>query len=122
MNIRTVGALAVAVSVGLSANAFAHPHLRTSTPPVNGTVTGAVKELRLTFSERVIPQVSGVKILGNKGVVIPTNAARQDTKNRNQLVVPLKATLKPGKYQLTWFAVGKDMHRVQGRYAFAVRS
>ena len=121
MNIRTVGALAVAVSVGLSASAFAHPHLRTSTPPVNGAVTSAMKELRLTFSETVNPKVSGVKVLDSKGVAIPTNAARQDAKNRKQLVVPLKASLKPGQYQLTWFAVGKDMHRVPGRYAFAVR-
>ena len=122
MNMKTIGAVVVAACMGLTTSAFAHPHLRAGNPPVNGTVNGAVKELRLTFSERVSPKVSGVKILDSKGKAIPTGPSRQNSKNTKQLVVPLKTALKAGKYQLTWFAVGKDMHRVQGRYAFTVKS
>jgi len=122
MNIKTVGALAIAACVGLSTSAFAHPHLRMGNPPMNGTVTGAVKELRLTFSETVSAKVSGIKIADSKGNAVPTGLARQDAKNAKQLVVPLKTALKAGKYQLNWFAVGKDMHPVKGRYAFTVKS
>jgi methionine-rich copper-binding protein CopC len=122
MSIRTIGVLAVAACMGLSTSVFAHPHLKAGSPPVNGTVNAAVKELRLTFSETVSPQVSGVKITDSKGTVIPTGLSRPDSKNGKQLVVPLKTALKAGKYQLSWFAVGKDMHRVQGRYAFTVKS
>jgi methionine-rich copper-binding protein CopC len=122
MNIKTIAALAVAVSMGLTSGAFAHPHLRMGNPPVNGTVSGAVKELRLTFSETVSPKVSGIKITDSKGKPIATGTARRDVKNSKQLVVPLQAALKAGKYQLNWFAVGKDMHPVKGRYAFTVKS
>ena len=122
MNIKTIGALAVAACVSLSTSAFAHPHLRVGNPPVNGTVGGAVKELRLTFSEAVSPKVSGIKVTDSKGNVISTGLARQDAKNSKQLVVPLKTALKAGKYQLSWFAVGKDMHPVKGRYSFTVKT
>jgi copper resistance protein C len=122
MNINAIGALAVAAAVAFSTSAFAHPHLRTANPPANGTVTGTVKELRLIFSETVSPKVSGIKITDSKGTTIPTGVARQDAKNSKQLVVPLKTALKAGKYQLNWFAVGKDMHRVKGGYAFTVKS
>jgi copper resistance protein C len=122
VNLKTIGAFAVAVCVGLSTSAIAHPHLRMGNPPVNGTVTGTVKELRLTFSEMVSPKVSGIKVIDSKGNAIPTGLARPDAKNSKQLIVPLKAALKAGKYQLNWFAVGKDMHRVKGGYAFTVKS
>ena len=122
MSFKAIGVLAVAACMGLSASAVAHPHLRIGNPPVNGTVAGTVKELRLTFSETVSPKVSGVKVTDATGKVIPTGLARQNIKNGKQLVVPLKTALKAGKYRLTWYAVGKDMHRVQGRYAFTVKS
>ena len=122
MNNKSIGALAVAAFIGLSSSAFAHPHLRMGNPPVNGAVSGAVKELRLTFSESVSPKVSGVKITDSNGKAIATGVARQDAKNSKQLVVPLKTALKAGKYQLNWFAVGKDMHRVKGGYTFTVKS
>jgi len=122
MNLKTIGSFAVAACVGLSTSAFAHPHLRVGNPPANGTVTGAVKELRLTFSEPVSPKVSGIKVTDSKGNAIPTGLARHDAKNGKQLVVPLKTALKAGKYQLSWFAIGKDMHPVKGRYSFMVKS
>lgn len=122
MSLKTIGVFAVAVCMGLSASAFAHPHLRMGSPPVNGTVGGTVKELRLTFSETVSPKVSGIKITDSKGKAVPTGLARQNSKNSKQLVVPLKTALKAGKYRLNWFAVGKDMHPVRGRYTFTVKS
>jgi len=122
MSAKTIGMLALAAGLSLSASAFAHPHLRAGNPPVNGEVSGAVKELRLTFSETVSPKVSGIKITDRKGTIIPTGLARQDSKNSKQLVVPLKTALKPGKYQLSWHAVGTDMHPIKGGYAFTVKS
>src|SRR5262245_36489768 len=121
INTKTIGALALAACMRLSTVAFAHPHLKAGSPPMNGVVNGAVKELRLTFSETVSPKVSGLKITDAKGKMIPTGVSHLDGKNSKQLVVPLSAALKAGKYELSWFAVGKDMHRVQGRYAFTVK-
>jgi copper resistance protein C len=122
MSIRTIGALMIAACMGLSTSVLAHPHLRSGNPPVNGTVNGTLKELRLTFSETVSPKVSGIKITDSKGTAVPTGVSRRDSKNAKQLVVPLRTALKAGKYRLTWHAVGKDMHRVQGGYVFTVKS
>ncbi len=121
MSLRTLGALALAACMGFSTGTFAHPHLKVGSPAANAVVSGTVKEFRLTFSEMVSPKVSGIKITDSKGKAIPTGLVRQDSKNSKQLVVPLKTALKKGKYQLSWYAVGKDMHRVQGRYAFTVK-
>ena len=36
-------------------------------------------------------------------------------------VLPLKRALTEGKYQLAWYAVASDTHRVKGSYAFTVK-
>ncbi len=121
MSLRRIAALAVSASMAFGAAAYAHPALKSATPSANAVVTPSMKELRFTFSESIIPAFSGAKLTDGNGRLILIGAPHQDSKNKKQLVVPLKGTLADGKYQLAWHAVANDSHRVEGSYAFTVK-
>jgi methionine-rich copper-binding protein CopC len=97
------------ITVGLFGSAaFAHPELK------------SLKQIRITFNENVIPQLSGVEVRDQTGKVISTGKAATDPANKKLLVVPLKEQLPPGDYKVEWHAVSDDTHRVKGDYSFSV--
>jgi len=99
--------------------AYAHPQLQ-STEPAAGASTAAPRQIRITFSEDVIPQFSGVELKDQAGKVIATGKAETDPTNKKILVVPVKGELAPGDYKVEWHAVSADTHRVKGSYSFSV--
>src|SRR5258706_603574 len=101
--------------------AYPPPPMKPATPAANSTVSPALKEIRFGFSETVVPAFSGAKLTDHAGQVIPTGTPRVDAKNKKELVLPLTQTLTEGKYQLAWYAVASDTHRVKGSYAFTVK-
>ena len=116
-----LGTLALATAVE------AHPRLVAASPAANGTIA-STNELKLTFSEALVAQFSGMNVLmtdmpGMKmtspmavGAVTSTVAADGKT-----LVGTLKTPLPPGTYTLGWHAVTADTHRVEGSYSFTVK-
>ena len=121
MSLKMIAAFTVAASMALGSAAYAHPALKSTNPAANGTVSPALKEIRFDFSESVIPAFSGAKLTDPKGNVVPTGTPRVDAKSKKELIVPLKESLKAGKYKLAWYAVASDTHRVTGSYAFTVK-
>lgn len=114
-------------TMALATAAEAHPRLIAASPAVNATIA-STNELKLTFSEALVAQFSGMNVLmtdmpGMKmtspmsvGAVTSTVAADGKT-----LVGTLKAPLPAGTYTLGWHAVTADTHRVEGNYSFTVK-
>ena len=103
-----------------SALAHAHPHLKAATPAPGSIMRGSPPELRLTFSEAVLPRFSGVQVTDQRGRVIPTKPRLAP--NRTQLIFAIPGRLPAGVYRVTWRTVSADTHRVTGRYTFRVRA
>ena len=99
--------------------ALAHAFLEGAVPPVGGTVTGAPREIRLTFSEGVEPRFSGIELSAEDGRAIATEPARIDPSDNKELVLPLPP-LPPGHYHVHWHVVSVDTHRTEGDYNFEV--
>jgi methionine-rich copper-binding protein CopC len=104
----------------IGAAADAHPELRVTDPTAGGATPSSPKEIRLSFSEGVIPKFSGIELKDQTGKVIATPAAATDPKDKTQLLVPLREPLPPGTYDIDWHAVGADTHRVHGHFSFRV--
>jgi methionine-rich copper-binding protein CopC len=104
----------------LAASAQAHAKLLSASPPVGGEVQGPPSEIRITFSESIYPNFSGIVVKDQAGHVEPVGPSRAEG-DKKVLVTPLKAKLAPGRYQVAWHAVCADTHRMQGEYAFTVR-
>jgi copper resistance protein C len=113
-------ALAIVVSSFVGGGwAYAHPALQASNPGQGATVP-APREIRLIFSENVIPKFSGLTIKDDNGALVETAAPSTDQKDKRQLVVPIVNPIRPGTYNVDWHAVSVDTHKVSGHFSFKV--
>ena len=108
-------------AVFCSAPAFAHAHLKSATPAMNGSVATAPSELDLTFSEGVNPKFTGVKVKGPDKAAVSTGEAALGQGGDTTLVVPVSATLPAGTYTVDWHALATDGHKTNGSYKFTVK-
>lgn len=112
---------AAGAMLAMTTTAMAHPALVKTAPAADGVVTGSPADIRLTFSEAPVPKFSGAVITDAAGAKVATGAPSIAKTEAKQLVVPVKAALKPGAYKVEWFAVAGDTHRVTGKYSFTVK-
>ena len=115
-----VAVLALLVTCILAPGVEAHPVLKSANPPAEGTVTSSPTEIRLSFSEGVIPKFSGLEVRDQIGKSFALGTATADPKDKKQLVVPISNPLPPGTYTVDWHVVSVDTHRVKGTYSFKV--
>lgn len=109
----------------LSSLAEAHPKLLSSTP-AEGAEGGAPGKIELHFSETLVTQFSGAKLVmtempGMAHPPMPMKAkvsAGSDPKS--MLITPL-APLPAGTYQVQWRAVSSDTHPITGNVTFKVK-
>ena len=119
---KTISIAAVAViAAGLFGGAaYAHPQLQSAEPAPGAATTTSPKQIRITFNENVIPQMSGVEVKDQTGKVIATGEAATDPAKKKLLVVPVNEQLPPGDYKVEWHAISDDTHRVKGGFSFSV--
>lgn len=120
MNKSMIGVI-LAAAVAATPVANAHPQLKAAGPAPGSTVKASPKALRIQFSEGIELPLSGVEVTNEKGEKQSTGQASLAPSDKAQLIVPLTGTLTPGKYTVTWHAVGDDTHHVEGRYNFEVK-
>ena len=116
----SVAAVAVFAASLFGGAAYAHPLLQSTEPAVGAAVITSPKQIRITFNENVIPQMSGVEMKDQTGKTIATGKAATDPANKKLLVVPISEQLSPGDYKVEWHAVSDDTHRVKGSFSFSV--
>ncbi|WP_236195487.1 copper homeostasis periplasmic binding protein CopC [Pseudomonas glycinae] len=117
--------LILASGLLLSALAQAHPKLLSSTP-AEGADGAAPGKIELRFSEDLLTQFSGAKLVmtempGMAHSPMPMKAkvsAGSDPKT--MLVTPL-APLPAGSYKVEWRAVSSDTHPITGNVTFKVK-
>ena len=118
--IATIAAITMIAASLLSNAAFAHPELRSAEPAAGAVAAATPKQIKITFTEAVIPQFSGAEVKDQAGKTIATGKATVDPANRKQLMVPVNEPMPPGEYEVEWHAVSDDTHRVTGSYSFSV--
>jgi methionine-rich copper-binding protein CopC len=94
--------------------ALAHAKLTSSDPAANAKV-GAVKMIKLSFSEKLEPAFSGASLsdAAGKAIAVPSSVA-------GSAITLLPMSLKPGRYKVDWHSVGHDTHRITGSFRFEV--
>lgn len=117
--------LVLASGLLLSTLAQAHPKLLSSTP-AEGADGAAPGKIELHFSESLVTQFSGAKLVmtempGMTHEPMPMKAnvsAGSDPKT--MLITPL-APLPTGTYKIEWRAVSSDTHAITGNVTFKVK-
>lgn len=118
--VRTIALASLGLTI-VAAPAFAHAHLKSAIPAVDGTVATAPTELDLTFSEGLNLKFTGVKVTGPAKAAVATGAATIGAGDDTTLVVPVSNTLAAGSYAVAWHALSTDGHKTSGRYTFTVK-
>jgi hypothetical protein len=118
--IKTIAMAAAAASLFAATGAQAHAHLLSSTPADKATVASP-KELTLTFSEKLQPKFSGLKLTmpDMNNMVMATKV--KIAKDGMTMIATPTAPLPPGAYAASWYAVTADTHRMQGQITFTVK-
>jgi methionine-rich copper-binding protein CopC len=117
---RSVTVLALLAAGLIATSASAHPTLKSATPPAEAVVASAPTEIRLSFSEGVIPKFSTVELKDQTGKSVATGKVATNPKDARELIVPLQVPLQAGAYTVKWNVVSVDTHRVNGTYSFKV--
>src|SRR6185437_10491015 len=110
MKIVTTAALAIAAASLLLSAAGAHPRLKAAGPAPGSIVTASPKAIRIQFSEAVELAFSGIELKSAEGKAQPVGTPTLGAKDKAQLIVPVNGELAPGKYTVSWHAVGDDTH------------
>jgi copper resistance protein C len=119
MSKMTARAVAALIVILYCSFAYAHAELQ-ATDPKAGATSASPKEIRITFSEAIVPRFSGIELKAQSGKLIATGKSETDPADKKILVVPVNEQLAPGEYRVEWRAVSEDTHRIKGSYSFSV--
>jgi len=112
-------ALALAAWVLVIGPARAHSALQRAEPPVESKLRWPPGEVRLTFTGRLEPAYSTIRVRNEEGAEVD----RQDTRVDPSNPLVLRATLQPlerGAYTVLWRALSVDGNATEGRYTFRI--
>ena len=118
-NLFVVMTLAFALSA--TATAYAHPRIQSADPRIEGTLASSPKEVRIRFDEELVPTFSGLSLHDQRGHLVAKGKGRDHVRGQ-ELFLPLTQPLIPGRYEVTWYAVSADTHRIEGHYNFEVKN
>ncbi|CAI8730795.1 MULTISPECIES: copper homeostasis periplasmic binding protein CopC [Pseudomonas] len=119
--------VAVALSSGilLSSVAQAHPKLLSSTPS-EGESGAAPSKIELHFSENLVTQFSGAKLImtdmpGMPNSPMGVKASVAGGNDPKTMVITPSSPLTTGTYKVEWRAVSSDTHPITGAVTFKVK-
>lgn len=112
--------VAAAAIASMTTRADAHAHYRSSIPAAGAVVNRAPDALRITFSEGVEPTFSHIGVVDGRGHAVATGPLSTAPGDASIVIVPVRAAMRPGRYQVTWQVTSVDTHRTHGVYMFTV--
>lgn len=106
----------------VSAPAFAHTHLESSVPAKDATLAQAPEMVSLKFSEGLETAMCKLQVKNVKsGEVVSDGKPTKRGEDENTLQIALKPLKKEkAAYEVSWKAVSKDTHKMQGTYTFTL--
>src|SRR5262249_19296799 len=93
-------------------SAHAHAYLDRAEPRVGSSVSSALRQLSLWFTQNLEPAFSGAQVLDSAGTRVD-QGSRVDPANRSLMRVSLRP-LRPGSYRVYWRVLSVDTHTTEG--------
>lgn len=117
---KTIIALAAVAAFAVAGQAAAHARLIVSSPKVGATIA-APKEIRLQYSETIVPAASSVAVSGPNGAAVAAGPIALDAKDKRVVVVPVTGAMSAGPNTVTWHMKTEDGHETDGKFVFVVK-
>jgi methionine-rich copper-binding protein CopC len=121
----TTAVIVLITGLLISSLAQAHPKLLASTP-TEGAEGAPPDKIELHFSENLVTQFSGAKLLMTEmsGMVhapMPVKAKVSGGSDPKTMFITPTAPLTAGTYKVEWRAVSSDTHPITGNVTFKVK-
>jgi methionine-rich copper-binding protein CopC len=121
----TTAVIVLITGLLMSSLAQAHPKLLASTP-TEGAEGAPPDKIELHFSENLVTQFSGAKLLMTEmsGMVhapMPVKAKVSGGSDPKTMFITPTAPLTAGTYKVEWRAVSSDTHPITGNVTFKVK-
>jgi methionine-rich copper-binding protein CopC len=98
--------------------AYSHAQLIRASPPADGSVQTAPREVALLFSEKLASKNNSIVVTNASGARVDQNDVRLDS-NGKVIRAALKP-LAPGIYKVIWRVQSVDTHKSDGSFSFRV--
>lgn len=118
-----VPVLATVLALPLVAGAARLPHLKLKRafPTPDTTLTSSPDAVRLWLSEPADLPATKVSVTDAAGAPVGVAKLTRGVQREDPVVASFVAPPKDGKYSVTWKAMSKDGHVVDGKFAFTVK-
>ncbi|CAI8698734.1 copper homeostasis periplasmic binding protein CopC [Pseudomonas sp. IT-P291] len=121
----TAAVIALLSGLLMSTLAQAHPKLLSSSP-AEGATGAPPDKIELHFSENLVTQFSGAKLLmtemaGMAHDPMPVKAKVSGSSDPKTMLITPAAPLTAGTYKVEWRAVSSDTHPITGNVTFKVK-
>lgn len=128
MRLSSLFVLAAAGAAALATPTLALAHTKVvASSPAQGTTVAKPKQVKLTFSEALLPPTVATSIVmtampgvKNHGEMVIRNFTSSWSDGNKTLTLVLRQPLSPGSYDVRWQAAGADGHRMKGTVSFTV--
>jgi methionine-rich copper-binding protein CopC len=111
--------ISILLALTLTEAAQAHAMLDHASPLVGSTVATAPPAVVLTFTQKLEPAFSTVRVENSTGARVDQGKAQLDPDSRTVLRIGLKP-LPPGTYRVFWKVLSVDTHTTEGNFRFTV--
>ena len=123
---RSLIASVLVAGVVIATPALAHPRLEAAQPADNAVIS-STNRISFTFSEELVPAVSGMDVTMTGMPGMPNHSMKMTgyktsvSEDGKTLVATFGRPLMAGTYSVQWHVVSSDTHRINGTLAFTVR-
>jgi copper resistance protein C len=114
---RLLATVLFACALGESLLAGAHAFLDHAAPAVGSVVRTAPTQVRLTFTQRLEPAFSTIRVLDRAQKRVDRGDVGVDPRDAAILQVSLPP-LAPGRYRVVWRVLSVDTHVTEGDFTF----
>lgn len=117
---KTLVIAAAVAGLAAAGQAAAHARLITGSPKAGETVV-APKELKLHYSESIVPAASSVTVTAASGAAVATGPVTLDAKDKRVVHATFVSPPVHGAYRVKWHMKTEDGHETDGDFGFTVK-
>jgi copper resistance protein C len=111
--------LALCTAALAAVTALAHTEISSTSPPRGGKAKTSIRVVTVTFGGPI--RRGALKVTGPGRKVVSNGSGGRDPRNIKRLLVPLKGSLRAGRYRANWTIVAADGHSQHGSFGFRLR-
>lgn len=117
---RALRIFAITAAMLMPAPAWAHAHLKRSSPAAGAQLATSPQIIRLWFSEQPELSMTFASLQDSLGKTFALGSTERDGSGQMGIALKVRSVLSPGRYTVSWRTAASDGHPSSGKFTFVV--